>query len=116
MHNDEFDELFPSEHNGPIGDESYQHIPESDGDSDDISIKLLFVINDHVPNIGSQNDVNADKQCSLKRVNLEILVSMLKSDNINNKKKENDEKFDSENEIMYHGVLWFGVGVINEDE
>lgn len=65
LDDDKLDKLFPSEHDGVVGHKSYQHIPESYSNSDNITIKLLFVVDNHIPDISAQNNKNGNKQGGL---------------------------------------------------
>jgi hypothetical protein len=53
LYDDKLDEFFPSKQNGPIRDKGDEHIPESNGYIDNVTVELLLVVNNHIPNICS---------------------------------------------------------------
>jgi hypothetical protein len=61
LYDDKLDELLPAEHDGIVGNEAYKHVPEGNGDGDNVTVELLFVVDNHVPNIGSKYNKNGDK-------------------------------------------------------
>jgi hypothetical protein len=110
------DKLFPSEHDGVVGHKSYQHIPESDSHSDNIAIELLFVVDNHIPDIRAQNNKNGNKQGGLERINLKVFKRMLKPKYIDNKHEKDQHKFGAKSQIMNHIVLGSGVSVVDKNK
>lgn len=92
LHDNKPNKFLPTENNRPIWDKTNQHIPQCDRDCKNIPIKLLLVVNNHVPNICTQNYKHTNQQSRLNSIHLEILKRMLQTQDIDHKEKEHNQQ------------------------